>query len=188
MPCCFFCQDLPLFTGHYCHFFTLLLSCKKLSEKSYKHKTSTGTRKMNKNRQVVASLKGSLENGEVFEQTPEDLPIVIELGQNNIFPLLEKALENMQPGETRTIPLAPEDAYGPHHKDLVQIISMSSFSGSIQPKPGMILSLNIEKDGRQEKVPASVVDIENEKVTIDFNHPLAGKSVIYTLTVHNFRN
>ena len=147
---------------------------------------STGTRKMNKNRQVVASLKGSLENGEVFEQTPEDHPLLIDLGQNNIFPLLEKALENMQPGETRTISLAPEDAYGPHHKDLVQIINMSTFNGSIQPKPGMILSLNMERDGRQEKVPASVVDIEDEKVIIDFNHPLAGKSVIYTLTVHNF--
>jgi len=141
---------------------------------------------MNKNKQVVASLKGSLENGEVFEETPKDHPLLINLGQNNIFPLLEAALENMQPGETKKIPLAPEDAYGPHHEDLVQVLSLSTFDNSIQPKPGMILSLNMERDGRQEKVPATVVGIKEDNVTIDFNHPLAGKSVVYTLTMHNF--
>lgn len=140
---------------------------------------------MNKNKQVVASLKGALENGEVFEETPEDHPLLINLGQNNIFPLLEKALEDMHPGETRTITLTPEDAYGPHHNDLVQVIDMSTFNNSIQPKPGMILSLDMERNGQQEKVPATVTDIKNEKVTLDFNHPLAGKSVIYTLTLHS---
>ena len=140
---------------------------------------------MNKNKQVVVSLKGALENGEVFEETPKDHPLLINLGQNNIFPLLEKALEDMKPGETQTIKLAPEDAYGPHHNDLVQVIDMSTFNNSIQPKPGMILSLDMERNGRQEKVPATVINIKDEKVTLDFNHPLAGKSVIYTLTLHS---
>ena len=140
---------------------------------------------MNKNKQVVASLKGALENGEVFEETPEGHPLLINLGQNNIFPKLEKVLEDMQSGDTKTITLAPEDAYGPHHTDLVQVVDMSTFNNSIQPKPGMILSLDMQRNGRQEKVPAIVVDIKDEKVTIDFNHPLAGKSVIYTLTMHN---
>ena len=141
---------------------------------------------MNKNKQVVVSLKGSLENGEVFEETPEEHPLLINLGQNNIFPLLETVLETMKPGETKTIPLAPEDAYGPHHEDLVQVLSLSTFENNIQPKPGMILSLNMERDGRQEKVPGTVVGIEEDTFTIDFNHPLAGKSVVYTLTMHNF--
>lgn len=140
---------------------------------------------MNKKKQVVISLKGSLENGEVFEQTPDDHPLLIALGQNNIFPVLEEALEVMQPGDTREITLAPEQAYGPHYKELVQTINKSTFS-TIQPTPGMILSINVERDGRQEKVPATVVDMEGETITIDYNHPLAGKSVIYTLTVHSF--
>lgn len=140
---------------------------------------------MKKNKQVVVFLKGSLENGEVFEQTPDDHPLLLVLGQNNIFPELEKALELMQPGDTREILLAPEDAYGPHHQELVQTVDKSAFNNSIQPKPGMILSLKVEKDGQQEKVPALVVDVEDGKVTIDYNHPLAGKSVVYTLTMHN---
>ena len=50
----------------------------------------------------------------------------------------------------------------------------------------MILALNVEKDGRQEKVPATVVQVENDSVIVDYNHPLAGKTVVYTITLHNF--
>lgn len=139
---------------------------------------------MNKNKQIVVSLKGSLANGDVFEQTPEDHPLLLVLGQNNIFPKLEKALEKMRPGDTRTITLAPEESYGPHHQELVQTIDIAAFSNNIQPKPGMILSLKVERNGRQEKVPATVVDVKGGKITMDYNHPLAGKTVVYTMTMH----
>jgi FKBP-type peptidyl-prolyl cis-trans isomerase 2 len=142
---------------------------------------------MNKNKQVVVSLKGALENGDVFEQTPEDHPLLLILGQSTIFPVLEKALDEMRPGDTREITLAPEEAYGPHHQDLVQTIDQAAFSGKIQPAPGMILSLKVEKDGGEEKVPATVVSVANGKVTVDYNHPLAGKPVVYTLTMHSIR-
>lgn len=141
---------------------------------------------MIKNKQVVVSIQGALENGEIFEETPEAHPIPITLGQNNIFPKIEEALAEMQPGDTRKISLTSEESYGPHHDDLVQTLDISSFSSSVQPAPGMILSLNVEKDGQQEKVPASVVEVEDDKVKIDFNHPLAGKTVIYTVTLHNY--
>lgn len=141
---------------------------------------------MNKNKQVVISIKGALENGEIFEQTPEDHPIPVALGQNNMFPKLEETLEEMQPGDTRTITLHPEDAYGPHHDDLVQTLDLSSFNKSIQPAPGMILSLNVNRDGQQEKVPATVISVDEKKVTIDFNHPLAGKTVVYTVSLHSY--
>jgi len=143
---------------------------------------------MNKKRQVVISLQGALENGEIFEQTPTDHPIPVVLGQNYMFPKLEEALEAMQPGDTRTISLAPEEAYGPHHEDLVQSLDLAAFKNTIQPSPGMILSLNIEKDGRPDKVPATVLDVRDEKVIIDYNHPLAGKPVVYTLTLHHYLN
>jgi len=141
---------------------------------------------MNSQRQLIVSLQGSLENGEVFEKTPDDHPLLLVLGQSSIFPKLEKALEAMRPGETRTIPLAPDEAYGPHHEALIQILDISTFKNSIRPQPGMILSLNVTRDGKQEKVPATVVNVEDEMVTLDYNHPLAGKQVFYTLTLHDF--
>lgn len=141
---------------------------------------------MSENKQVVISIQGALESGEVFEQTPTDHPIPIVLGKNNIFPKLEEALTIMQPGETRTISLTPEEAYGPHHENLVQSMDASSFNKSIQPAPGMLLSLNVERNGKQEKVPATVLSVDDDKVMIDFNHPLAGKTVVYTLTLHDY--
>ncbi len=143
---------------------------------------------MNTNRQLIVSLQGALENGEVFEKTPDDHPLLIVPGQSRIFPKLEKALVTMQPGETRTIPLSPEEAYGPHHGNLVQPLDISAFRNGIQPSPGMILSLNVDRDGKPEKVPATVVSVEDGRVTLDYNHPLAGKPVVYTLTLHDYLN
>ena len=139
---------------------------------------------MKNNKKIVVWLKGEIENGEIFEQTPDDHPLLIVLGQNSIFPKVEEALHTMQPGETESIRLEPEEAYGPHYQELVQEIPAANFGNSIQPTPGMILSLNVEREGQQENVPATVIAVENDSFTIDYNHPLAGKKVIYTVKLH----
>ena len=90
----------------------------------------------------------------------------------------------MEPGEVKTIRLEPEDAYGPHHQNLVQTLPAVNFPHTIQPAPGMILSLAVDREGKQEKVPATVVSTKDDSVTVDFNHPLAGKTVIYTVKLH----
>lgn len=135
-------------------------------------------------KKIAVFLKGEIENGEIFEQTPDDHPLLLVLGQSSIFPKMEQVLKDMQPGETKSIKLLPEEAYGPHHKDLVQTINISNFKNNIQPAPGMILSLSVEREGKQEKVPATVISVEDGTVTLDYNHPLAGKTVMYTMTLH----
>lgn len=139
---------------------------------------------MKDTKKIVVWLKGEIENGEVFEKTPDEHPILLVLGQGSIFPKVEEALTKMQPGETRSIRLEPEEAYGPHHLDLVQTIPAENFPDNIQPAPGMVLSLAVEREGKQEKVPATITAIDNDTVTIDYNHPLAGKTVIYTVKLH----
>jgi FKBP-type peptidyl-prolyl cis-trans isomerase 2 len=139
-----------------------------------------------KNKQVAVFLQGKLKGGEVFEETPPDHPVVITLGSNNFFPDIEKELFTMKPGETRTFTLAPEQAYGPHHENLVQKVDRSIFGNRIEPKPGMILSLSLEGEGGPEKVPATVVSVSDEHVTVDYNHPLAGREVTYVITVERW--
>ncbi len=90
----------------------------------------------------------------------------------------------MNPGETRTIHIQPEDAYGPHYSNLVHDIKREVFKGKLEPKPGMILSLTIEKDGQDQQVPTTVLAVNNDSVTVDYNHPLAGKILTYTVTLH----
>lgn len=140
------------------------------------------------NKKVAVLYKGKLENGEVFEGTPDDHPLIFSLGMNILFPAIEKEISEMKPGESRCIKLTPEQAYGPHHDFLVQTVDKSVFGGKIDPQPGMILSLTLDGDKGPEKVPATVISVSDNEITVDYNHPLAGKPVVYDVTLHSFVN
>jgi len=134
---------------------------------------------------VSVSYTATLPSGELIESVPENKPIVLTIGSGRILKAVEASLMGMEPGQTRTVHILPEDAYGPYYKTLVHEVSRASFAGRIDPKPGMILSLTIEKDGVPQQVPATVLAAGNETVTIDYNHPLAGRTITYTVKVHS---
>ena len=86
-------------------------------------------------------------------------------------------------GERRKIRVPPEEGFGPRHKDLLQTLDNQNMVDTLQPKPGMVLSLKIDKDGTEEKVPATVISVEGSQITVDYNHPLAGHHLTYELTL-----
>ena len=134
---------------------------------------------------VSVSYSASLESGETFEKVPENKPIQLAIGSGRILKAVEACLFGMEPGESKTVQIQPEDAYGHHQKDLVHTLARSIFGGEIDPKPGMILSLAIEKDEIEQKVPATVMAVTSDSVTVDYNHPLAGKKVTYAIKLHD---
>ncbi len=133
---------------------------------------------------VSISYTAALETGEVVEKVPATKPIHLSIGSGRVLKAVEASLLGMNPGETRTIHIQPEDAYGHHYDNLVHDIKREVFRGKIDPKPGMILSLTIDKDGHDQQVPATVLAVDSETVTVDYNHPLAGKVLVYTVTLH----
>ncbi len=133
---------------------------------------------------VSVSYTASLPSGEVIENVPEDKPITLTIGAGRILKAVEASLMGVEVGQTRTVHIQPEDAYGPYYKSLVHEIARATFAGRIDPKPGMILSLAVEKDGVQQQVPATVLAAGKESVTIDYNHPLAGRPITYEVKVH----
>jgi len=133
---------------------------------------------------VSVSYTASLPSGEVIENVPEDKPITLTIGAGRILKAVEASLMGVEVGQTRTVHIQPEDAYGPYYKSLVHEIARATFAGRIDPKPGMILSLAVEKDGAQQQVPATVLAAGKESVTIDYNHPLAGRPITYEVKVH----
>ncbi len=133
---------------------------------------------------VAISYTATLENGEIFERVPPEKPITVAIGSGRVLKAVEAGMLGMRPGESRVFHIAPEDAYGPHLKELVHEIKRSTFAGKIDPKPGMILSLTIERDGVEQQVPATVVAVSGDMVTVDYNHPLAGKVLTYAVTLH----
>nr|WP_320012856.1 peptidylprolyl isomerase [uncultured Desulfobulbus sp.] len=137
---------------------------------------------------VSVSYVAKSPSGEVVESVPEEKPITLSIGQGRILKAVEASLMGMEPGEEKTVHIQPEDAYGPYHKALVHEIPRATFDGRIDPKPGMILSLAVERDGQQQQVPATVLATGNNTVTIDYNHPLAGMIISYTVKLHAIGN
>jgi FKBP-type peptidyl-prolyl cis-trans isomerase 2 len=133
---------------------------------------------------VSVSYTATLPSGEVIDSAPETKPIILTIGSGKILKAVEASLLGMEPGQSKTVHIQPEDAYGPYYKALVHEVSRATFAGRIDPKPGMILSLAVEKDGVKQQVPATVLAAGSETITIDYNHPLAGRIINYSVTLH----
>ncbi|MCP3891453.1 MAG: hypothetical protein GY702_21695 [Desulfobulbaceae bacterium] len=132
---------------------------------------------------VVLAFTGKLDNGEVFFVAEKDKPVRATIGNSDLPPTLEEAVTNMQVGVMQKVRVPPEEGYGPRQKDLLQTIENQAMVDSLKPTQGMILSLNVEKDGQQQKVPATVIEVDGAKVTVDYNHPLAGHHLNYEVVL-----
>ena len=133
------------------------------------------------NAMVTLAFIGKLDNGEIFISMDEKEPLNTQIGSSDLPPTVEQELLKMTVGELRKIRVPPEEGFGQRQKDLLQTIDNQKMVDTIQPKPGMVLSLKIDKDGVEEKVPATVISVEGSQVTVDYNHPLAGHHLTYEL-------
>jgi len=132
---------------------------------------------------VSITYIGTLDNGEVFSTIDEKNPLQAIIGNSDLPPSLEQAIVEMKTGETQKIRVSPDEGFGPRQKDLIQTIDNQEMVDSLQPKPGMIIALKIEKEGKEEKVPATVIEVSGSEVTVDYNHPLAGHHLSYEVTL-----
>ncbi len=118
-------------------------------------------------------------DGEIFEDTRTGEPVRVTLGEKQINPLFEEALIGKEPGETATVVLPPEKAYGKYHRKLVVTIKRKKLTLDHEPVPGEFL--RVEVMGKPCRV--TVLDLDEKSVTVDANHPLAGETITYAITV-----
>ena len=130
---------------------------------------------------VILEYDGTLADGKAVDSSADCGPLEFEVGSGNVFPGFEKGVLDMAAGETKTITLSPEEAYGRQDEKLLHTVKKDAIGKNVNPKPGMILGMTLEREGTQHKIPALVVDVNGDNVTIDFNHPLAGKTLVYQL-------
>lgn len=139
--------------------------------------------RVKKGDRVTIEYEGTLRGGQIFETTSDVGPLEFEVGDNEVLPAFEETIVGMAVGETRTLELSPEQAYGPRQEELVQSFAPTSFGEGIDPKLGMVLGMNVEREGKSERLPGLITEVGNDKVTIDFNHPLAGQTLIFKITL-----
>ncbi len=140
------------------------------------------------NDMVTITFTGKLDNGEIFIAVDQEQPLHTKIGDSNLPPTVEMTLLKMTVGETRKIRIPPEEGFGPRQKELLQTIDNQKMVDALQPKPGMVLSLKVDRNGVEQKVPATVISVEGSEVTVDYNHPLAGHHLTYELTLMDFQS
>lgn len=128
---------------------------------------------------VQVQYTGKLADGTVFDSSVGKDPLQFKLGSGQVIPGFDKAVTGMRVGEKKTITILAADAYGERRDDLVGEVSLTQLPSDITPQVGMQLQTT-QKDGSIMVVTITKVT-DNTSVTIDANHPLAGKDLTFEL-------
>ncbi len=136
-----------------------------------------------KNRVVLLHYTLHDEQGTVIDSTSGRGPLTYLHGKGNIIPGLEQALAGKTTGDKLDVTVQPEQGYGPRDHGLVQIIPRSKFGENSELTPGM----QVRASGPQGARLVTVVRVERDFVTIDANHPLAGRILNFSVEVAEVR-
>lgn len=128
--------------------------------------------------QVAVHYTGKLDSGEVFDSSAGRDPIRFELGSGQVIPGFEHAVQGMAVGETREVRIEPEDAYGQPSDELKVEVPRTQLPADIEPAVGM--PLQVQTSGGEQRV-VRVTDVADDTVTLDMNHPLAGRALNFEL-------
>ena len=129
---------------------------------------------------VRVHYTAKLEDDTVIDSSLEREPLEFCTGQGMVIPGFDNAVIGMKEGEAKTVSIPPEEAYGDYKENLRLVIKKSHLPPDIEPKMGMMLHGKSE-DGMS--INATVKKIKGELITLDANHPLAGKTLIYEIQV-----
>lgn len=129
---------------------------------------------------VSVDYKGTLENGQVFDTSHGRRPLEIQMGAGQLIKGFENELMGMALNEKKVFTLAPEDAYGLRDENRTHSFPRSEVPSGMSPQVGMTIGLTTP-EGHQ--VPARIVHLDDEKLTMDLNHPLAGESLTFEIEV-----
>ena len=130
---------------------------------------------------VRVHYRGTLTDGTLFDQSEGRDPLAFTAGLGQVIPGFERAVIGLEPSETVTVTIEPVDAYGPHHAELRHAVTLADFAST--PYVGGEVNL-VSPEG--DEMPGRIVSIGGDDVTIDFNHPLAGETLVFEITLVEF--
>ena len=127
---------------------------------------------------VKVHYTGKLEDGTEFDSSISREPLEFTVGADQVIAGFDQAVVGMSLGESKTTKLSAEDAYGPHLEDRVLVADRDQFPDHIDPQLGQRLEL---RQSGGEVVSVTVTDVSDSNVTLDANHPLAGKDLVFEI-------
>jgi peptidylprolyl isomerase len=129
---------------------------------------------------VKVHYTGKLDDGTVFDSSVGREPLDFTVGAGQLIAGFDEAVVGMAAGEKKTVRIAAEQAYGPHNPEMTLQVPRSDLPEDIQPELGM--QLEASQEGGHSMV-VTVVEVTDESVTFDANHPLAGKALTFDIEV-----
>lgn len=139
---------------------------------------------VSENKVVKMHYKGTLNDNSMFDSSEGKEPLEFVYGIGMIIPGLEKELAGLKAGDKKTIKVACADAYGEKNDQAVQEVPKDQFPQDIEVKEGMQLMAQ----GPQGAIPVKVAKINDETITVDFNHPLAGEDLTFDVEIVEVRD
>jgi peptidylprolyl isomerase len=127
---------------------------------------------------VRVHYTGTFDDGQVFDSSAGRDPLEFRIGSGQLIPGFDSAVNGMSPGESKTVNIPAEEAYGPHLDEMVLEVERSQVPPELDPKVGERLEIK-QQDGRS--VPVTVTAITDAHVTLDGNHPLAGRALNFEI-------
>lgn len=127
---------------------------------------------------VSVEYTGRLEDGTVFDSNVGSTPLQFQLGGQQVIPGFENAVTGLEVGESVETTIPPENAYGEHRDELILEFGKEQFPPEVSPEVGMEVQLS----GPQgQPIPATIAAVNDETVTLDANHRLAGQTLIFDI-------
>jgi len=136
--------------------------------------------KIGEGTQVVLHFALLLEDGEAVDSTFEKEPATLTIGDGNLPEGFESCLYGLQAGDKQTFTVLPEKAFGQHNPSNVQQLARTNFSNIDTLEKGMIIGFTDKSGG---ELPGVIVEINEHQVEVDFNHPLAGRTLTFKVEI-----
>ncbi len=134
---------------------------------------------------VRVHYTGKLDDGTEFDTSRDGEPLEFKVGAGEVIPGFDDAVRDMEVGETKTIHIEPDDAYGDRRDEMVQDIPREGMRLDTEPHAGMTLLMQLP-DGNE--LPVTITKVTDTHVTLDANHPLAGQRLTFDLKLEGKRD
>jgi FKBP-type peptidyl-prolyl cis-trans isomerase SlpA len=130
---------------------------------------------------VVANFSLSLEDGSEVDSNFGNDPVEFVIGDGNVMPGFERQLFGMSAGERQIHTILPENAFGQPNDNNVQVVPRDDFDDDMVLEIGLLFSF---ADAAGGELPGMIISFDEEDVEVDFNHPLAGRTILFDVLIH----
>ncbi|AFY78810.1 MAG: peptidylprolyl isomerase [Hydrococcus sp. C42_A2020_068] len=127
---------------------------------------------------VKVHYTGKLDDGTVFDSSATRDPLQFSIGEGKVIPGFEQAAIGMSPGDSKTVTIPAEQAYGSHRPELVMVVERQRMPADLSVEVGQQLEI---RQSNGQVIPVIVTDVSESKVTLDANHPLAGQDLTFEI-------